>query len=397
MARPLFDLKDRFHDLTNYAGKISNLHAGAKALATGLPVFNYPAPAAYVYDFFLSGFPQHPVVAYVSVVITCAVLLMGFALLAARREAPRTSGLVAAVLTTFVLGIPLWWTVDRANLEGLVWVISAAGVCAFLARRYMWSATLIGVAAAIKPFPLIFLALLVARRRIRETVIGVCVSGVLIVAALSALGGNPVTAFEDLRPGVDLYLSSYAEAFRAPSEQRVYHSLLDAAKEGIMAWKAKSLREKQLESMDNTLAFSGGPRPSLHELERLYVPFALCAVGVLAIVFARKPLLNQLTAASITVTLFPPASAEYTLLHLYVAACALFVFLAREAVQPRPKLPWRGIAGMLVCYALLFSPLSFLEMLGGIAKTGLLIALLILAAAVPLRSDLFDPAPDPAS
>ena len=56
LFRPLFDPNDRFRDLTNYAGKMAHLADGGAALGRGFPVFNYPAPAAYVYASFLRGF-----------------------------------------------------------------------------------------------------------------------------------------------------------------------------------------------------------------------------------------------------------------------------------------------------------------------------------------------------
>jgi hypothetical protein len=54
LFRPLFDRDDRFGDLTNYSGKIAHLADGGAALCSGFPMFNYPAPAAYVYAFFFA-------------------------------------------------------------------------------------------------------------------------------------------------------------------------------------------------------------------------------------------------------------------------------------------------------------------------------------------------------
>jgi hypothetical protein len=79
IIRPLFDRDDRFGDLTNYSGKIAHLADGGAALGSGFPVFNYPAPAAYVYAFFLRGFPHHSVHAFLAFLLA-GLLLWAFLL-----------------------------------------------------------------------------------------------------------------------------------------------------------------------------------------------------------------------------------------------------------------------------------------------------------------------------
>ncbi|MDR3744499.1 MAG: hypothetical protein P4K80_00020 [Acidobacteriaceae bacterium] len=56
-----FDHNDQFRDLTNYAEKTAHLHGAAAALGSGLPAYNYPAPAAFVYKILLHPFPSQAV------------------------------------------------------------------------------------------------------------------------------------------------------------------------------------------------------------------------------------------------------------------------------------------------------------------------------------------------
>lgn len=392
-TRPLFGQADRYHDLTNYAGKIANLHAGAKALATGLPVFNYPAPAAYVYDFFLGGFGGHALRAFLIVLGMCVLVLTGVAFRAAGREGRRLSGFWAAVLTTAVLGLPLWWTADRANLEGVVWALAAGGVCAFLGRRYGWSAVLVGAAGSIKPFPLLFLGLLIAHRRYKEAAAGCGVAAGLILIALVCLGGNPVRTYGEMKPGVNEYLADYVRSVRPSLEERVYHSLLDGAKMVMVVREAHSVAPLQVEATDERLSAIEGGWTKLRRADTVYVPCVVVLVLALVPVFWSKPVLNQVTALSVLVALIPLAAAEYTLLHVYVAAGAFFVFLAREVSRGTASVSRRGAWGVLGCYGLLLAPLSFLKIYQGFAQMILLVVLLALAAAVPMHSPELDVQP----
>ena len=60
----LFVPRYRFSDLTDFYFKIRNLRLGGEMLGTGYPQPNYPAPALYVYAFFIRLFPN-PVAAVI--------------------------------------------------------------------------------------------------------------------------------------------------------------------------------------------------------------------------------------------------------------------------------------------------------------------------------------------
>src|SRR5215472_13383603 len=63
-TRPLFAKDDQFRDLTNYVDKVRHLRFGSAALGTGLPVYTYPAPAAFVYKALIYTVPGHAVRTY---------------------------------------------------------------------------------------------------------------------------------------------------------------------------------------------------------------------------------------------------------------------------------------------------------------------------------------------
>ncbi len=191
--RPLFSKLYRFGDLTDYCGKMAHLWHGAARLGSGFPVYNYPPVAALAYKVLLYSVPGHPIAPYMTFLAVCTVALGLVGWLAVRRA---SLGLRiaagAAILTTVVLGYPLWIVADRGNVEGVAWALAAAGLCSLLRARYGAAAVLIGLAASVKPFPVLFLLLLVSRRKYKEAAIGVATFGVAVLGALIFLGAESV-------------------------------------------------------------------------------------------------------------------------------------------------------------------------------------------------------------
>lgn len=196
MTRPLFAKYDQFHDLTNYIDKTAHLYRGAAALGAGLPVFTYPAPAAFVYKALLYTFPGHPVRPFLSILAICIVGLTFVAWRACRASRAVRLSAAAAIVVTAVLGCPMWFVADRGNIEGVVWALAAAGLCLLLRGRNHSAAVLIGLSAAIKPFTILFLLLLLRHRRYKDAALCAATAGLMLLAALTALGPNPWRAYQ---------------------------------------------------------------------------------------------------------------------------------------------------------------------------------------------------------
>jgi hypothetical protein len=390
MTRPLFGKSDQFHDLTNYAGKTAHLYHRAAALGNGLPTYNYPAPAAFVYKALLHTFPGHPIRPYL---VFFAICILGFAFTAWR--AGRASRVVrlsfaAAIGAAAVLGCPMWFTADRGNIEGVAWALSAAGLCFLLRARYRTAAVLIGLAASIKPFPILFLLLLLGRRKYKAAALGVATAGLLVIAALMALGPNPWKAYRDLKPDQSYYLDNYVRNLMPVDEERFCHSLLDGMKSAALTVEMGGISTDKAISQVPDLSDEPGGWHTVRPLVRVYPFVALAGLGLLLAVFYRMPMLNQLTALGVAVTLFPPVASEYTLLHLYIPFGALLVFLTREVATGKATFSYASMLTFAVIYALLFSPLTFLMLYAGDAKLLLLLALLVVAARSPMQSAYFD-------
>lgn len=389
VSYPLFDPKDRYHDLTNYLSKIAHLDQGAAELARGSPVFNYPAPAAFVYKLLLLV-PRHPVLPYITLLAVTAVSLIAIAWRAARIRLPQNSRAATALAATALLGLPLIFTMDRANIEGVVWICSAIGLWFFLTRRHVPAAIFIGLAASIKPFPALLLLLLVAQRRYKAAALGVIVAAATMATALTALGPNPVQAYKDLLPGIQLYYRAYV-VHQVPSlEARFDHSLLDGERSMVLLVHNRSLDPVELAKTEDRLNAEPGPTLATVTPVRWYGPVSTACLLVICLVFIRRPVLNQLTAISIAITLLPLSASEYTLLYLYVPFAAFVVFLLRDVATGEVSFSPRAATAIACTYALLLAPLSFFKALAGDVQLLLLLLLLILAARYPMNSRYFE-------
>jgi hypothetical protein len=386
-TRPLFAKNDQFHDLTNFISKVAHLRGGAVTLGS---VINYPAPAAFVYKVLLYTIPSHPVGTYIAFLAIC---VSGFAMAtwrASDADAVSRRSVAVAILVTAFLGYPLWFTLDRGNIEGVVWAISAAGLCFLLRGRHRTAAVLIGIAASIKPLPILFLLLLVRRRKYKEAALGLVTTGAITLIALMALGPNPWAAFQAMKPGVTIYMARYVTNLTPLDESRFEHSLLDGMKSTALIMELGAIRpHTAVDRVPKLIAEPGGWYEA-RMLARIYPLFAIAGFCLLLVVFYKMPMLNQLTALTVAVTLFPLSARDYTLLYLYVSFAALLVFWTREVAVGKVVFPYRSTLALAVIYALLFAPLTFLTIYSADAKLLLLLALLFVTARSPMHSVYFE-------
>ncbi|MGA2896324.1 MAG: glycosyltransferase family 87 protein [Acidobacteriaceae bacterium] len=340
LTRPLFTKADQFHDLTDHRDKIAHLRDGAVALAHGQPLFNFPPPAAYVFKIFFI-FGNHAAYAYL---VFIAICVLGFALVAWRAGRPSRAvrfAATVAIVTSVVLGYPMWFTADRANIESVVWAVSAAGLCLFLRKRSLGAAVLIGIAASIKPFPILLLLLLLRRRKYKDTAIGVAVLVGIVFAAFAALGPTPLQAYRDLKPVEPRYMNSYVLVLAHVDEARFEHSLLDGLKSAALILKMRGHHgtTATVESLRNR----PGGWPVVRLLVRVYPFVVITGLGMLIAVFYKMPILNQVTALCVAVSLIPPVSSDYTLLQLYLPFGAFLVYLTREVAIGKAIFPYSSM------------------------------------------------------
>ncbi len=296
-----------------------------------------------------------------SLALAC-VATLGFARALARRG---VKGAVASFIAGAFLALswPLYFAMERGNVELLIWPILALGVVAYAHGRWTLAAVCIGIAGALKLYPLLCLALLVSPRRYRDIALGLVTALLMTLLALKQIGPDITTAAKSIESAITSWTRLYAVAYQPGSV-----------------------------SFDHTgyelLKFVTVPlHPSYPALERVYLPFAAlvaCMVFLLRIRHLSRT--NQVVFLMSAMIFLPPASFDYTLLHLYVP----FAWLALLSVEQtrKQRQPPALTAALLLC-GLLVAPETFLLHDGlcysSLFKGFLLLAMLVLVSCAPLQ------------
>jgi hypothetical protein len=311
-------------------------------------------------------------------------------------------------VATAFFALPPIFTADRGNLEGVIALILGVGLVLFVVRRYYGAAVFIGLAASIKPFPGLFLLLLLAKKRYREFGLAIVVVVITTLLALTALGPNPIAAYRGLQPGVQRYYNDYIMKVPPRDEGRFDHSITDTLKNVTSEWaharenKRTGRTEEQQAVIDASpqtpvaedLRLPDGMVRSRHyaQIHALFVVGMSIGVVVFAFTmlkFFKLPVVNQMILAGTLLTLLPPSSAEYTLIELYVPFGIFLMFLVRDVATGRVEFSERHMLIVLTLFALLFSPLTFFGRYAGDLQMLLLAGILLAARSYPMPSSIF--------
>ncbi len=94
------------------------------------------------------------------------------------------------ILVITLMNYPLLFVLDRGNIEGIVFIFLAYAVWFYSMGRGKWSAAFIGLAAAIKGAPILFLLFFIKEHRWKELMIGITVTFCSSLVALLFLEGG---------------------------------------------------------------------------------------------------------------------------------------------------------------------------------------------------------------
>lgn len=361
-----------YADLRMFTTRFHHFHSASFFAPQWGSPYLYPAAIAPLYKLFFL-FP-HALVGFFAalVAILLAVGLLLFRAL--RRHGVRRSSAAIFVLVSGLFSYPFFFEANRANMELYVWLFSALGVYAIYRDRPWMGAALIGAAAALKIYPLIYFGLLLSRKQYRQFVFGLFSSAVVTLASLWAVCPNILQSCRDVRTGLKTFEQVYVLHYR-PVEIGVDHSLFGLLKRVL------------------------GPRHEMILPHLLLLYLAAGALFGLAIYFFRirnLPYTNQVLCLSIACILLPPTSYDYTLLSLYTP-WALLVLVCVDAYRSGRRLPGLSIAFVLFG-SLMSSQGEFIshgDRLGGQIKAVTLCLLLLWALRYrfPLSSELNESEP----
>jgi hypothetical protein len=390
---PLGERSDRYGDLLRFSGKYqigtTPRIRDNPALVGSLYPRNYPPFSVAIYLFLLQVCAPYALVTLAATVlvaafVACTVLY--------RRVTTFASYRWYIGLAIFYSGVMGWATeqvIMRGNIEGFMWIAVLIGAWLFSRKRYEGAAAAFGVACCIKPYPILWFAIMLRQRRYREVGLGILTAAGVTFFSLFALDRNPLRAYQKLS-GKSTFFGDYIVAFRPMDEMLGDHSLLQTMKTISRVVRYHGLTFPASESTvqsNNPLAW---------KLYHAYLPLAALLGVVVALGVWKKPVLNQIFAVACASTLFPLMSGDYTLGVILIPLGFFLIYMMQDVADGRVELT----LGQMLYFLL---PCAWLMATGprwvlhGVLETVALLILLGASLIIPLPSTLFGEIEDRAS
>lgn len=264
------------------------------------------------------------------------------------------------ILVTAATSWPIYFSLQRGNLESVLWLGFALAIWAIANRRWTSAALILGVVGSVKFYPLICFALFLRDRRWKELLLGIFACVATTALSLLYISKDVLFALRGTVQGIHRFTQDYA----------------------TVGWSHQSVCDHssfELLKMVTT-PFHWSDATML----RIYMPSA--AVLMLALFFIKVihlPIANQLLFLTTAGVCLPPASFDYTLENMYVPFA--WLVLATLGSYEKPKIPQMILFGL---FAVVFAPTTFLVIeniqFAGLLKGVALIGLLVVATTQPL-------------
>jgi hypothetical protein len=354
----------RYEDLIEFLPLYRLVHTAAFFEGAGGARVAYPPLGAALYALIYAT--GHPVGFYLC---TAAIWLSGAVWGVRRALLKRGIGAATATLfplTVALVSFPIAGLLQRGNIELFLWIFAALGTWAFLRGHNDAAAALWGLAAAAKLYPVVFLALLLPRRRWRAFAVGL---GMLVGATLISAKWLGPTMGAALR-------GSMGNTFGYQDVRVAQWTLHEvAANHSVFGWAKFAAMVAHM------------------PLERLTLPYYALGALVLGAAFFgrlwRMPVANQLLALTAFMVMLPPVSYFYTLVHLY-APWLMLVLVAIQAKRAGVQVP--GLKLTMLLFVPLFASFMLFTyprvfLFGGLVQACLLVVLFGCALRFPFSAE----------
>jgi hypothetical protein len=304
----LFPGGPNFADVLVYKGRFTLYHTATFFKPGRFSAFAYPAGAAPIYALLYAT--SDPVTTFLLAAALSVAVFAGTAWLLLRKVA-----LTSLLLPLVVLSFPLVFLIQRANIELVLWMALAVALLASHRGWKVCAAVIIGVAAAVKLYPIVLLGLFLKRKQdLPAFAIGVMTAILAMGAAISFAGPSFPIAAHGFFTGVGRFQDHYAETVRS-AEVAWDHCLFSPFKYWAM------LRGMSLASF--------------------MTPYYLLAATYAGLLFLRVrtfPWLNRAVFLTAAMVCLPPVSFAYTLTHLMLPMVLMLVAFARQRTAVAGKL-----------------------------------------------------------
>jgi hypothetical protein len=326
--------------------------------------WNYPAPCVLIYQFFYLFQPlgsSAVVAAYFVAVILPIVFFASMLQNAMSRRGLTRARAVFFVSAAAVLSWPICYSLERGNIEALLWLGLALSIVAYFRGQLMLAAILIGIVATFKLYPLLFFALFLRPRRYREIAAGLGASLVTTVVSLLYVGPTLGAATWYTLRGIHRFIKGFSSN-NSPGDLTLDHSAFVLVK----------------------LLTASHPQSIASYLPRYELLAATIALAIFFIRTWKMPRANQVLMLSSCMVLLPATSFDYTLQSLYIpwAWLCLLIITSHRVGKRIP-----GAMAAMLCFAVLLAPEIFLDpgqrLFAGPLKALVLMALIGISMIYP--------------
>jgi len=255
---------------------------------------SYPPFAALIlvpffsYNYFLS------LLGYYLVLIVFILLGAGWIL---RKASQARIPLFLLLATVLITSYPIAFLMDRGNTEGLLFILIALGIGAYIKKMFYLSSLLIALAACCKFYPAIFLGLFMLDRRWKPLLFGVISIAMVTLASFAVLNGPISQTVHQFFTTI----GGFNEFFLFDGRSIQFGHTLCGFVSGTL--------------------FSDYADPwTQHKLRTFcsIYPYLIVALTVMAFWRLRKHnLRTRICVLTVMMVYFPFVSGDYTLIHLY--------------------------------------------------------------------------------
>jgi hypothetical protein len=342
----LFIPSDRFMDFFN------DYRYALQFLARQSSVITY-TPLSHLVMTMLTLIPETPALLLVVAAFLATILFVVW-----RTCADASAPVAARVRDTVVLGVftyPVLVALDRGNQEMMVFILLALFTYLHYKRGSRWGLVFLALACALKIYPILLTAILLAERRYRDFALVICGVLVATLVAAAVLGAWSGAGFQGvIAANLGTLTGGHGQYAMTPEAVRYRHSL----------W-----------SVVGALALMTGHGGSLPDMSGWYtwVSVLLMAACAAYVVFVEPVTWRRLTVLVVGMLVLPQLSGDYTMLGLYVP---LILFLNTK-VRTRLDLVYAGLFGLLLV------PLDYIVLVQDVKSSvllypGLMVALVLL-------------------
>jgi hypothetical protein len=356
----LFPSGPTFEDILVYKGRFTLYHSAKFFTSRAFSGFAYPAGAAPIYALFYATADATTTYLLLATITTLAAITAAFVFL-------RNHAAAMFFLPLLLLSYPLIFLIQRANIEVILWLLIAFALLAYRRNLPLLAAVLIGIAAAIKLYPILLLGLFLKPARTRSPrdlpafALGLLTAIITTAAAITYTGPTFTLAAHGFFNGVDKFQGHYVDTVS----------------------KVEVVFDHCLFSPLKYLAYTQHISPAPWR-----TTYYVCAATIALLLFLRVrtlPFLNRTLFLVTAMVCLPPVSFTYTLVHLYLPTLLLLGALTITTPSPPPTA--LGALGLLLFLLLPLPALNTLTPLPtGPIQSLALLTLLILCALTPWQA-----------